>query len=132
MAEQIRMYFPADTGYIGTIRLALSGIAGHLNFRINEIEDIKSCIAEACLLLMNGQRCRGLDITVDPGADLTVTVRGEHVEPDMETDFEDFNDEFSRIMIESLSDESSFAEENGLLTEVAFVKQRTESAEQEQ
>lgn len=124
MAEQIRMIFPADTGYIGTIRLAMSGIAGHLDFRINEIEDIKTCVAEACLLLMNGQRCSGLEISVEPGESLAVSVRGEDVQPDMETDFEDFNDEFSRLMIESLSDESVFVEENGLLCEVGFEKER--------
>lgn len=125
MSEQIRMYFPADTGYIGTIRLALSGIAGHLDFRINEIEDIKTCVAEACLVLLNGQKCEGLAITADPGETLAVSVRGENVEPDMETDFEDFNDEFSRLMIESLSDESTFVEENGLLREVRFDKERS-------
>lgn len=124
MAEQIKMIFPADTGYIGAIRLALSGIAGHLDFRINEIEDIKTCVAEACLLLMNGQKCDGLEISVNPGENLIVNVQGEHVEPDMETDFEDFNDEFSRLMIESLSDESTFVEEDGLLCEVGFEKQR--------
>lgn len=123
MADQIRMTFPADTGYIATIRLALSGIAGHLNFRVNEIEDIKTCVAEGCLLLMNGQKCQGLEITVDPGDMLAVAIRGEGIEPDMETDFEDFNDEFSRLMIQSLSDESTFVEEDGLLCEVAFEKQ---------
>lgn len=126
MAEQIRMSFPADTGYIGAIRLALSGIAGHLDFRINEIEDIKTCAAEACLLLMNGQKCDGLEIMVDPGENLVVNVQGDGVQPDMETDFEDFNDEFSRLMIESLSDESTFVEEDGLLCEVGFEKQRPE------
>ena len=125
MTEQIRLYFPADTGYIGTIRLALSGIAGHLDFRVNEIEDIKTCVAESCLALMNGQKCTGLEIRVEPDAEvLGVCVLAENVEPDMETDFEDFNDEFSRLMIESLSDESSFQEEDGLLRGVCFEKRR--------
>lgn len=124
MSENIKMMFPADTGYIGTIRLALSGIAGHLDFRIDEIEDIKSCISEACLLLLNGQKCSGLVIRVEPGNPLAVSVQGENVQPDLETDFADFNDEISRIMIETLSDESTFVEEDGLLCEVEFDKQR--------
>lgn len=124
MNDHIKMMFPADTGYIGTIRLALSGIAGHLDFRIDEIEDIKSCISEACLLLLNGQKCSGLVINVEPGNPLAVSVQGENVEADMETDFADFNDEISRIMIETLSDESTFVEEDGLLCEVEFDKQR--------
>lgn len=127
MADQIKMEFPADPGYISPIRLALSGIAGHMDYKVDDIEDIKSCVSEACLLLMTGQKCTSLSIVVDAGNSLTVSVQGDNVEADLESDFEDFNEEISRIMIETLSDQSTFVEENGLLCEVEFDKQRAAS-----
>lgn len=127
MADQIKMEFPADPGYIAPIRLALSGIAGHMDYRVDDIEDIKSCVSEACILLMTGQKCSSLSIVIDAGSSLAVTVQGDNVQADLDTDFEDFNEEISRIMIETLSDQSTFVEENGLLCEVGFDKQRAAS-----
>ena len=51
MADQpleIKMTIPAASEYVGVIRLAISGIATRMNFTIEEIEDIKISISEAC------------------------------------------------------------------------------------
>lgn len=42
------MDFPASSEFISTIRLAMSGIATNCNLDIDEIEDIKIAISEAC------------------------------------------------------------------------------------
>eukprot|EP01047_Picozoa_sp_COSAG01_P000165 COSAG01_NODE_2_length_63927_cov_1357.611941_50_plen_152_part_00 len=40
--------FPCKSEYIAIIRLTVSGIASKLNFDIEEIEDIKIAVSEAC------------------------------------------------------------------------------------
>ena len=42
------MRIPCSAEFIGVVRLAVSGIASRMNFTIEEIEDIKISISEAC------------------------------------------------------------------------------------
>ena len=122
MAEHIRLQFPADTEYIGAIRLAVSGIAGKMDFKVDEIEDLKSCVAEACILLLCGQKCAALDIGIDVDGEIRLKVEGTDVKPGECEDCAEFNEEISRIMIEALSDDAEFHEENGILYSIAFQK----------
>lgn len=39
---------PASSEFVSVIRLAISGIASRMNFNIDEIEDIKISVSEAC------------------------------------------------------------------------------------
>lgn len=125
MAEKIYMGFPANTEYIGTIRLAASGLAGIFDFTLDEIEDFKTCVSESCLLLLCGQTCRELKIEFEIQEEIKVMVRGEDAKPGGENAFEEFNDEISRIMIEALSDDSEFDEQDGILQSIRFTKSHT-------
>lgn len=122
MSDKIFMWFPADTKYIGTIRLAASGMAGMLDFTLDEIEDFKTCVSESCLLLLCGQRCTELKIEFKIEKEIKVNVQGEEAQAGDESAFEEFNEEISRIMIEALSDESEFEEDNGILQSIQFIK----------
>lgn len=125
MAEKIYMRFPANTEYIGTIRLTASGLAGLFDFSLDEIEDFKTCVSESCLLLLCGQFCSELRIEFEIGEEIKVCVSGEDLKPGDENTFEEFNDEISRIMIEALSDESEFDEtDDGILRTIQFTKKR--------
>ena len=44
----IKIKIPAESDYVGVVRLAVSGIAARMNFTIDEIEDIKVAVSEAC------------------------------------------------------------------------------------
>ena len=46
--ENIELNIPCMSDYVGVIRLAVSGIATRMNFSIEEIEDIKIAVSEAC------------------------------------------------------------------------------------
>lgn len=50
MAEssQVTLTIPATSEFVGVVRLAVSGIASRLNFSVDDIEDIKIAISEAC------------------------------------------------------------------------------------
>lgn len=122
MADIIKMSFPANTAYISVVRLAASGIAGSLEYTLDEIEDLKSCISEACLLVLYGQECDSLFIETRVSDDIKITVNAVDAKPAKEGEFADFSEEISRIMIEALSDESDFNEVDGILQSVSFVK----------
>ncbi|TQQ84596.1 histidine kinase [Peptacetobacter hominis] len=46
--DTIKMEISANPEYVGIIRLTTSGIANKIGFTIDEIEDIKVAISEAC------------------------------------------------------------------------------------
>lgn len=53
MAKQVAplkfsMQLPCTSEFVGVARLALSGIATRMNFTVEEIEDIKISVSEAC------------------------------------------------------------------------------------
>ncbi len=47
-SHHIEMKIPALSDYVGVVRLAVSGIGTRLNFSIEEIEDLKIAVSEAC------------------------------------------------------------------------------------
>ena len=128
MADQITLTLPPDPGYTPSVRLLLSGLASHMDFPVDDIEDIRTCASEACLLLLNGQKCEDIVLMVEAGDALKVQVTARGVIADQSVAFEDFSEEISRIMIEALSDECVFAEDDGLLCEVGFTKRKDENA----
>ncbi len=52
-ADVIRLTLPARAGYVGIVRLTVSGIANRMGFAYEEIEDIKLAVAEACTNAVN-------------------------------------------------------------------------------
>ena len=129
MNDKISLIFPAKAEYISAIRLAASGVACSFDFNVSKIEDFKSCIAEACLLLMCAQTCESLNILLECDRDIRVRVCGvgaARIAPS--GGCMDFNAEMSRIMIEALSADVSFLEKDEVLSEVYFVV-RPESEE---
>ena len=46
--DNVVLKIPAKAEYVGVVRLAVSGVAARMNFSIDEIEDIKVSISEAC------------------------------------------------------------------------------------
>ncbi len=46
--ENVEFSIPCMSDYVGVVRLAVSGLATRMNFSIEEIEDIKIAVSEAC------------------------------------------------------------------------------------
>ena len=44
----MEMKFDAKSEFVGVVRLAISGMASRMNFSVEEIEDIKVSVSEAC------------------------------------------------------------------------------------
>lgn len=45
---KIEIRIPNQSEYVGVVRLAVSGIATRMNFSVEDIEDIKIAVSEAC------------------------------------------------------------------------------------
>ena len=76
--DVIEIRFPNRSEYVGVVRLAVSGLAARCNCTIDEIEDLKIAVTEACTNAVlhgyNGKSGQGL-VRCLPGAnELTVEV----------------------------------------------------------
>lgn len=52
LAHEAALEIPADASYVQLARLVASGIAGRLDFNIDEIEDLRIGVDECCVALL--------------------------------------------------------------------------------
>ncbi len=50
--EQIKLTLPVNAAYVSAARLTASSVANRLGFDIEEIEDIKAAVSEACTYII--------------------------------------------------------------------------------
>ena len=62
MRDVVEVRLPADGAYLSVLRTATAGLAARLDFTLDEIEDLRIAVDEACALLL-------LDAV--PGSELT-------------------------------------------------------------
>jgi len=55
MADVVHLRVPADPAYLAVIRTATAGLAARLDLTLDEIEDLRIAVDEACALLLNHQ-----------------------------------------------------------------------------
>ena len=103
--DLIRLSFPVNPAYVSSARLTASSIANRISFDIDEIEDIKTAVSEACTYIIKrsaGFTGSNFEICFIPGHDeMTVEIVAQDVgESDLNND-----DEMSLMMIKALVDE---------------------------
>ncbi|HSK27222.1 MAG TPA: anti-sigma regulatory factor [Jiangellales bacterium] len=50
--ERVELRLPADSAYLAVLRTAAAGLAARLDFTLDEIEDLRIAVDEACALLL--------------------------------------------------------------------------------
>ena len=50
--DVVLLTVPADGGYLGVLRTATAGLAARLQFALDEIEDLRIAVDEACAMLL--------------------------------------------------------------------------------
>jgi serine/threonine-protein kinase RsbW len=50
--DVVMLTVPADGGYLGVLRTATAGLAARLHFALDEIEDLRIAVDEACAMLL--------------------------------------------------------------------------------
>lgn len=53
MNDTITLQIPAEPRYISIVRLTASSLASNLGFDIEQVEDIRVCVSEACNNIMD-------------------------------------------------------------------------------
>jgi serine/threonine-protein kinase RsbW len=51
-ADQVTIQMPADGAYLSVLRTATAGLAARLDFTLDEIEDLRIAVDEACGMLL--------------------------------------------------------------------------------
>ena len=75
-ADRVQVSLPAEGAYLSVLRTATAGLAARLDFTLDEIEDLRIAVDEACAMLLP-QAIPGtnLDCAFDLDADeMTITV----------------------------------------------------------
>ena len=83
MKDHVTVGMPAEGAYLSVLRTATAGLAARLDFTLDEIEDLRIAVDEACAMLLS-QAIPGtnLDCAFDLGAEaMTITVSVTAAEP---------------------------------------------------
>jgi serine/threonine-protein kinase RsbW len=81
--DHVTVCMPAEGAYLSVLRTATAGLAARLDFTLDEIEDLRIAVDEACAMLLS-QAIPGtnLDCAFDLGAEeMTITVSVTAAEP---------------------------------------------------
>jgi len=75
-AHLVELRIPSSAEWVGVARLAMAGIASRLQFSIEDIEDLKLAVAEACTSYIQGAHerdeiCMSAEVAADR---ITITV----------------------------------------------------------
>ncbi|GAA4072833.1 anti-sigma factor [Nonomuraea soli] len=55
---------PADSAYLSVLRMITAGLAARIDFTLDEIEDLRIAVDEACAMLL-GEAVPGTDLTAE-------------------------------------------------------------------
>jgi serine/threonine-protein kinase RsbW len=51
--DAVEIRLPADSAYLSVLRIATAGLAARLDFTLDEIEDLRIAVDEACAMLLS-------------------------------------------------------------------------------
>lgn len=109
--DNIYLNIPCKPDYISLVRLTTSAIAHNLNLNIDEIEDIKVCIGEACVNVINQNREDDISIHFEV-EEKKLTIKVKAVVESIGDDPDSFKDaELGLLIIKSLMDEANFTDQ---------------------
>ena len=98
--DHVKVCLPAEGAYLSVLRTATAGLAARLDFNLDEIEDLRIAVDEACAMLLP-QAIPGTDLecAFDLGAEeMTITVSVAAAQPRMPS-----RDTFSWTVLSALA-----------------------------
>ena len=63
-SPDVELRLPAESAYVAVLRMTTAGLAARLDFTLDDIEDLRMAVGEACALVLEHS---------DPGGDLYAT-----------------------------------------------------------
>ncbi len=118
MDKRIDMTLPLSSECLVAARLTAGAVCNILGLDIEEADDVKLCVSEACNLIF-AQHFGAASIRFGFEKDLCVEIRGDQPSegPDKEVD-----EDMSRLLLDTLSDRVDYAEEGGKLVRITLYK----------
>lgn len=119
--DTIRLTIPAKARYLLTARLASSAIGARLNMTIGDVDDLKTAIAESCIMIIGEGRYSDISIEYDIEnnvADCVVKGINEcehHNEPEV-------SGELSEYILEAITTQLEIHKQNDIVDCVRFKK----------
>jgi serine/threonine-protein kinase RsbW len=112
--DVVQLQIPAKAEWVAVARLAAAGVASRLDFSVEDIEDVKLAIAEACTICIRRGVAGGrIEIVTEAGpAGLRAIVRGEAGNQRQLT-VADADDALALVIVESLMDSVHLRSEGG-------------------
>ena len=128
--EVVELRVPSTAEWVALIRLATAAVANRLKFSIEDIEDVKLAVAEACTAVIQHERHgEFIEVTCEVTADalhLRVHDAGRHVpraEADRSMDYDEARVAgLGVFLIRTLMDEVSYDVHPELGTDLRMVK----------
>lgn len=109
--DKFHLDIPNKSDYISIARLTSSAICSNMKISIDEIEDIKVCVGEACNNIINNKEVLQIYIDFEMYKDkLLIKVR-DVSEDTSENELEGYDKELGLLIINSLMDEVNFTNE---------------------
>ncbi len=119
MKDRIELNVPSKIDYISLIRLTASSVANSLDLNVDDIEDIKVCISEACVNTINFSDKDTINI-VFCLEEKQISIEIEDVLEDIGEDLENSKQgEMGLLIIKSLMDKVEFQEDK--LTMIKYI-----------
>ncbi len=124
--DQITLTIPAKPEYVMVLRLTASSIACRADFCLDDIEDLKVAVAEACILLMNqryGAESLKILFSLQPGEALKVDIEVDSFDMDNRAESDvNAKNELGFYIIKALMDEIDIRSENDIIRSISMYK----------
>lgn len=109
--DLISLDVPCKPDYISLIRLTTSGIAHNVGLNIDQIEDVKVCVGEACVNVINLNDVERISVTYEAKKDRLIIKVKDMVEDISYGKNNSREAELGLLIIKSLMDEVTFTED---------------------
>ncbi|GGQ01730.1 MULTISPECIES: anti-sigma factor [Streptosporangium] len=100
--DVVSVRLPAASAYLSVLRTATAGLAARLDFTLDEIEDLRIAVDEACAMLL-GEAVPGTDLTAE--FELTGQVMQVRVEVSTVGGSAPKRDDFAWMVLTALTDD---------------------------
>lgn len=121
MKDTLLFCFPAKPEYVFPLRLMMSGVATRMGFDIDKVNDVKTAISEACVLILNGVGKGEVCLTALVGTELEVYISLKWYEMDKSNDLDVDTIELSGIVLSSMTQKLKVIQDEGKCTAVEMI-----------
>ena len=119
----IKLSFPVNAAYVSSARLTASSVANRMNFDIDEIEDIKTAVSEACTYII-----KTLSSEAKSNFEISFFLSDESIEINIATEgtLSPAPDDMSLMMIKAMVDDFKISDDKAAIV-VNMVKKHKAS-----